>query len=184
MSSIHEVSVRQGNSCAVFYLPENEWSPRYETSFFTISLRTRTVYDTHPPHTGIDHNTARNRHHPAVYFNLKVKCGKKENVCPRRYSQFRNLYDELRRDPPVQSKHTLSRTSKAVPDECAQLPLIPPKTCFFSKLDDEFLNTRQEELYTFLDECLKRPDYSKHPSIRQFLELYTMEIETPLDTIK
>jgi len=144
----------------MFYLPAKDWSPRFEDSFFTCSLTSRAVLQA-PPDGNDDENII-HQHHPAVYFNIVVKCVHKEKICPRRYSQFRKLYDELRWNPP-QSQSPLGAE--------AQPLRIPPKTCLFSKIDDEFLDIRQEELSEFLDELLKRPNYPTHPAVREFLGL-------------
>jgi len=139
-------------------MSEKDWSPRFEQTFFTCSIISRSKHSTPLDATDAKIQT---HHHPVQYFNVKVKCGKKEEMVAKRYSQFRSLYDEIRRHPPESLEIDISTT-----------PLhMPPKTCFFSKLDEDFLDDRQEELGIFLDHLLKRPNYSKHPAVRKFLRL-------------
>eukprot|EP00957_Ditylum_brightwellii_P143725 10950108-Ditylum_brightwellii.AAC.1 len=49
---------------------------------------------------------------------------------------------------------------------------IPSKTFnFFQPHDEEFIETRQKELYDFMRSVLSRPGYASHPAIISFLEL-------------
>ena len=139
-------------------MSDKDWSPRFEQTFFTCSIISRSKHSTPPDATDAKIQI---HHHDVVYFNVKVKCGKKEKMVAKRYSQFRSLHDEIRRHPPESLDINISPA-----------PLhMPKKTCIFSKVDDDFLDERQEELGFFLDTLLKRPNYSKHPAIRKFLRL-------------
>jgi hypothetical protein len=153
----------------MIYLPEKDWSSRYGTDFFTLSLSSRSVYETAP--SNVHDPNVRHQNHPAVYFHVIVKSAHHEKLCPRRFSQFRHLYDELRKSPPPpQSIHQTPGYS-ATKQACIQTLHFPPKTCFFTNIDDELLDTRQEELCSFLEELLKIPNSSEHPAVRDFLEL-------------
>lgn len=143
----------------MFYLTEKDFSPRFDETFFTCSIVSRT-YSEAPPLESLKNETPQNRHHPAVYYEIKVRCGHKEQVVFRRYSQFRSLFDALRKNPPNPSDK----------DDLAQIH-VPPKTCPFFRADEEFLENRQEELGIFLEHILKRPNCATHPAVRQFLRL-------------
>lgn len=184
------------------YLSKEDWSPRFGADFYTISMETRTIYNSPP--SSLTSSTANNnndvaitsvatraaptettaltstststdkRYHlkgnnsfPAVYFNISVKCAHQEHTCPRRYSEFRNLYDELRRKPPQ------LQLQPSPEDELH----IPPKTCFWQKVDDEFLDIRQEELFHFMTSILKQIAYEGHPAVISFLELDRFSIK-------
>ena len=169
----------------MFYLSKEDWSPRFENTFFTVSLDTRTTYSNSPSSTTSSQSPSShptqnysfllggNNSFPAVYFNLKVQCGHQEHICPRRYSQFRKLYDDLRHTKPVQESQGRQNRRGNVDkntDRFRDLH-IPPKSCPFQPIDEEFLNVRQKELYEFMDDLLKRPGYVNHPSVRSFLDL-------------
>jgi hypothetical protein len=163
----------------MFYLSKEDWSPRFGNTFFTVTLETRTIHTSpaslaasisasastsSPNTTGTKNNNywEGNNAFPAVYFNLKIQCCRDEYILPRRYSQFRRLYDELCANPPQPSTSSEHEQDKLQ---------IPPKTCFFQSIDDEFLDVRQDELYCFIANILKRPGYANHPAVRAFLGL-------------
>mmetsp|Transcript_11473 Transcript_11473/g.21455 ORF Transcript_11473/g.21455 Transcript_11473/m.21455 type:complete len:160 (-) Transcript_11473:537-1016(-) len=149
----------------MFYLTEKDFSPRFDDTFFTCSIMTRHLLEK-PPQSSTESTTrnddsmSKSRHHIAIYYEIRVKCGHKNHIVHRRYSEFRNLLDELKRNPPHPSER-----------EFLSQVHVPPKTCFFSKVDYEFLDNRQEELEIFLEHLLKRPNYAIHPAIRKFLKL-------------
>lgn len=148
----------------MFYLTEKDFSPRFDETFFTCSITSRCTLETPPSNSSTNETiiSKSTRHHPSIYYEIKVKCGHKDHVVYRRYSEFRTLLDDLRRNPP--------QSSLSERDFLSQVH-IPPKTCFFSKVDDEFLDNRQEELEIFMESILKRPNYGTHPAIRNFLRL-------------
>lgn len=175
----------------MFYLSKEDWSPRFEPTFFTVSLDARMTCSNSPPSITASSQSlpsrptqkysfiGGNNSFPAIYFNLRVQCAHQEHSCPRRYSQFRRLYDDLRFH--AKSVQQLSHESQAQKkgnrdqntnrdDDCRDL-YIPPKTCPFQPMDEEFLDVRQKELYEFIDDLLKRPVYVNHPSVHAFLEL-------------
>mmetsp|Transcript_19903 Transcript_19903/g.29811 ORF Transcript_19903/g.29811 Transcript_19903/m.29811 type:complete len:175 (-) Transcript_19903:33-557(-) len=166
----------------MFYLLKEDWSPRFE-SFFTVTITTWMTYSSVPPSSSSSssqttstessplissnrsYNLTRggNSKFPAVYYNLKVQSGRKEHLCPRRYSQFRKLYDEIKATPsPTPDQASLSASTRPIN--------IPPKTCFCQTIDDEFLDVRQEELYHFLTSLLTT-GHANHPAMIAFLEL-------------
>lgn len=167
------------------YLAKEDWSPRFENEFFTVSIDTWDTYnslselreaqisdgsDGSDCTDGSDGGGDNKEHHflhvegntrfPAVFFCIKVQYGREEFKCLRRYSQFHQLYNEVIHYPPHHEE------DKNKPRLC-----IPPKTCFFQAVDDNFLNNRQYELYEFLTDLLARPGYVNHSAVQAFLEL-------------
>lgn len=152
------------------YLTDKDWSPRFDSAFFTCKIISRTLRET-PPNDGYTIGTKGN--HPAVYYHIKVNMGKKELIVKRRFSQFRMLYDELKKSPPAEVS----------PEQKQQFNHVhlPPKACFFQKIDDEFLDNRQEELTIFVHNILKIQNYSKHPAVEKFLRLDYMRDSSMAD---
>ncbi len=152
----------------MLYLTEKEWSSRYGSDFFTISLTSRSVFESTPADNAENPNVD-HFHHPAVYFNIIVKCGREEKLCQRRYSQFRQLYDDILKNSQSTNNERSYRSSTT--QGALQALHFPPKTCFFTKMDEESLDIRQEELFDFLKNLLKIPSASEHPVVREFLRL-------------
>ena len=95
---------------------------------------------------------------PAVFYNIRVQCGREERLIPRRYSQFRSLQDEIDANPsPFQNSNGRKIN-------------LPPRTCICQTIDDDFLDDRQEELYHFLTSLLISGN-ANHPAMVAFLEL-------------
>lgn len=165
----------------MFFLQKEDWSPRFESTFFTISMDTREIHNTVPPveiplTSSQDSCTTVNSLYykgketfPAVYFNVKVQCVHQVLILPRRYSQFRQLYDEVCSSPPPPNSHQQTTLNNSNKDE--DKLSFPPKTCYFQSVDEEFLDVRQEELYNFMVMLLKRAGYANHPSVIDFLKL-------------
>ena len=111
---------------------ELSWS-----DFFTISLTSRSVFEStaadNAENPNVDHF-----HHPAVYFNIIVKCGREEKLCQRRYSQFRQLYDDILKNSQSTNNERSYRSSTT--QGALQALHFPPKTCFFTKMDEESLD--------------------------------------------
>ncbi len=155
---MHPASPNCTGNMTLCYLQEKDWSPRFADSFFTFTLNSRTLHNHIPEEDTGSFLTGSSQSHPAIYYNIVVKCGKNVRQCPRRYSQFHSLYEELRKTSP--------RRGIASNDQ----PLhIPGKTCFFQTIDEDFLDERQEDLARFLDDVLKRPYYVSHPTLLTFL---------------
>jgi hypothetical protein len=149
----------------MLYLPEKDWSSRFGPEFFTVSLDSRRIYEIAPE--GASNSGARHRSHPAMYFVIKVKCANCEKLCPRRYSQFRQLYDEILKIPKLHRTHGKPSINQSDLDKLH----FPPKTCLFTNIDEEFLDTREDELLSFLDDLLKIANCSEHQVVRDFLDL-------------
>lgn len=134
-----------------------DWSPRFGDTFFTFSLvsRIRIMSKEYLPFE--KESFEGNHHFPAIYYKIVIKYGSHEITVLRRYSQFYNLYKELRKRSDFGSK--------------ASETYFPPKTCLFQHIDDDFLDDREEELENFLDGVLKRTAYANIPAVRKFLGL-------------
>ena len=141
------------------YLPFDKWSHRYDSIFFTVQIQNRFVLDCAPPDS-FSSKLKGNRHHPAVYYELHVSCANDTLILARRFSQFTWLFNQLRMFP--------------VPDEDGLITdsiSLPPKSCPFQIVDDEFLDNRQDELGQFLSNFLIRPGYAQHNAVVAFLNL-------------
>lgn len=141
------------------YLPIDQWSPRFDSTFFSVKIESTQKCDSLPPlKEGIGGNT----HCPAVYFDVIVFCEHRKLVLLRRYSNFYWLYEQVKdfQPPHVEGDFAIYE------------PLVmPPKTCFFQPQDDEFIKNRKEQLGEFLDDLLSRPSYAEHPAVRLFFDL-------------
>jgi hypothetical protein len=132
-------------------------------------------------------NIGGNTDYPAIYFKVTVLCGRQSRTLLRRYSQFYHLYKQLLNDPPEESvvrvtstttinnknkKSSVSHHHVHHPYPYPYPPLsIPPRTCFFQHVDEEFLNERETDLEFFLKDLLGRPGYIEHPAVQAFLDM-------------
>lgn len=141
------------------YLPIDQWSPRFDSTFFSIKIESAQRFENAPVvKEGIGGKT----HCPAVYFDVVVFCEHQRKVLHRRYSNFYWLYEPVKNfhPPPVEGDTTIYE------------PLsMPPGTCFMRPQDDEFIKNRKLQLMEFVDDLLSRPGYSEHPAVRLFFEL-------------
>ena len=164
----------------MMFLPEDKWSPRYETQFYSIRLNKYTTLNRPPDiiskHHENDNDTLfgeenecsifdfcnSHQKYPAVYYEIEVMSGSKTHTCLRRYSQFYYLCKKL--DPS---------------GEMGLKKSLPPKTnnplLLFHQskrdFDDDFLKERMDGLYAFLRGLLIRQECVNNPLIEQFLEL-------------
>lgn len=138
------------------YLAKEHWSPRYDSTFFTVQIVGKDDLSSTPV---IPTALEGKENHPAIYYSVEVFSESQKHICPRRYSQFKWLHLQLTVNPPagaVEEEHLLA---------------IPPGSCPWQSHDEAFLTVRQEALHDYLRDVLARPGYSKHPAIRLFLEL-------------
>jgi len=151
----------------MFYLPVDQWSPRYiDPPFFTFKIESRTLLTDSPETVEFLKKFSVKTNHPAIYFKVEIFCGKRNHIFYRRYSQFRKLYDFMLEDPPL-----LSSISSIDPESTYQPLFFPPKTCPFYEVSEEFLDDRQRDLADFLQDLLIRPGFAQHPVLKIFLEL-------------
>jgi hypothetical protein len=135
----------------VMYLAHEQWSPRYESTFFTVKMEAVELLSSAP---SVDPSIRGKSNHPAYYYRVEVFCGHTSRAVFRRYSQFQWLYKQLPADN--------NRESVLV---------MPPGTCFCQPQDESFAQNRLEQLREFLRDALERPGYASHPSVVAFLEL-------------
>lgn len=153
----------------MYLLPEH-WSARYDDTFFTIKILSKEVYK-ESPDRGISKFGHTN--FPATYYSVHVYNGNSEKVYPRRFSQFKWLYDNITANPPLStekiSKSISGRTPLNEGSSCNVNPIeMPPKGIFCFKPDEE---ERQEDLKRFIEDLLVRPGYAAHPAVIKFFEL-------------
>uniref|UniRef100_A0A7S2A771 PX domain-containing protein n=1 Tax=Trieres chinensis TaxID=1514140 RepID=A0A7S2A771_TRICV len=155
----------------MFYLDPKDWSPRFDETFFTIKLESWEVMRSPPERFVGLPKVGGKTDHPAVYYTIRVLCGRSELTCPRRYSEFRWLYEQLRASPPVPVEGSDDR--KPVP--------FPPRTCLFhDSRDEDFLNNRLERLCDFIGYMLRQPGFADHPAMVSFLELESISQAGPV----
>jgi hypothetical protein len=88
---------------AVLYFPPKEFSPRFGSQFFTVTLQGYELVG-HPSACGGQY---------AVY-NLQISRGRETWSVQKRFSEFDQLNQSLAQDL----------------DKAIAIPLLPPKTCF------------------------------------------------------
>ena len=148
---------------ALMYLPKSEWSPRFDSTFYSVKIEDKTLISDQLP---LCPNPLGGRTNlPAYYYTVAVYREHDKTPVLRRYSEFYHLYQELKRHPPA---ITTDRRPSVV-----ETPIhMPPGTCpWFHRDTEEFLKSRMEQLDEFLEDVLSRPGYSNHPSVIAFLEL-------------
>ena len=140
----------------VMYLAHEDWSPRFERTFYTVKMDGFELYTSALP-SDVS-NIGGKATLPAYYYKIIVFCGHQRRTLLRRYSQFEWLYSHL---PPSIAQY----------DE----PLIfPPKTpCHFlcQPQNDRFAQIRMEQLQDFLRDILIRRGAAQHDAVAKFLEL-------------
>jgi hypothetical protein len=138
------------------YLEHDDWSPRYQDTFYTVRLEhferltsPPPVADAHIPPNHIGGKTSL----PAYYYKLEVFCGRHPpKTVFRRYSQFKWLYENL-------------------PNETLSFPLAGIGCTFCSPQTHNFANNRKGDLKDFLEEALTRREIASHEIVARFLEL-------------
>ena len=134
----------------VMYLAHEQWSRRYEKTFYTVKLEAFELLSSAPP---IGPSVGGKSNLPAYYYRIDVFCGHATRAVFRRYSNFLWLYKQLSRD--------IRRESL----------VMPPGTCYCLPQDEIFARNRLEQLREFLRDVLEMPGCASHPSMIDFLEL-------------
>jgi len=148
------------------YLPKDQWSPRYDSTFFSVKIEAAQKCDSPP---AIKEEIGGKTHCPAVYYEVAVSCEHRKIQLLRRYSNFYWLYQQVKdfHPPPVEG------------DPLVYEPLVmPPGTCFLQPQDDEFIKNRKEQLSEFVDDLLSRPGYAEHTAVRLFFELDSIQSDS------
>ena len=138
----------------MFYLQEENWSPRFDETFFAIKMEARQQLQKAPVSANSDSmsaSVATNRSSlpntmtvggrntfPACYYDIQILFGHSKHVLYRRYSQFVWLYNTLTSNPPESSPqpttadagtHSRSHTALMAHETTGSKgPLIPIKT--------------------------------------------------------
>ncbi|VEU36035.1 unnamed protein product [Pseudo-nitzschia multistriata] len=151
----------------VMYLEQEDWSPRYQDTFYTVRLDDFQRFAS-TPKTATSNNDSDSlpsstlggkTNFPAYYYKIQIFCGRHDpKVVFRRYSQFKWLYQNI----------PLSTTGGDPSEEPIQFP--PGNGCLCSQNDD-FAKNRTEQLREFLNEALVRRDVARDEAVAQFLEL-------------
>lgn len=159
----------------MMFLPEDQWSPRYEKQFYTIRMKKYSTLVNPCEEKRIQANNTDpyeeddtcqsfgfcnpKKKYPAVYYEIEVLNGPTIHTCLRRYSQFHHLCKKL--DPS---------------GDMGLRKILPPKTMpFQKKLSNDFLEERMSGLNAFLEDVLVRQECVNDPLIEQFLELNDTE---------
>jgi hypothetical protein len=141
----------------VMYLPKDVWSPRYDSTFFTIKLVGKQLLSEPPEgHQDLGGRVT----FPAYFYEIVVFQEHTKKSLQRRYSEFKWLYDQVSKSPP---------TAEEVPN--AEPIHMPPGTCPFQWQNEAFAQNRLESLSEFMSDLLERPGYAAHPAVVRFLDL-------------
>ena len=136
------------------FLASDQWSPRFEATFFTVKLENFELARA-PPQS--DEHSRFLFHgkgtFPAYYYKIDVFCGHAKHSVLRRFSQFAEL------------------VSKVPHDTRPDAPELPPKTWICQPQDAPFAQNRLEQLREFLERFLQRPGIATDPIVMEFLEL-------------
>jgi PX domain len=143
-------------STPVMYLAHEDWSPRFENTFYTVRIDSFELYTSTLPSTAT--NIGGKTSLPAYYYKITVFSGHQRRTVLRRYSQFEWLYRNL---PPSITHY----------DEPLQLPPKTPCQFFCQNQNDSFAQNRMEQLQDFLRDVLIRRGAADHDTVAQFLEL-------------
>ena len=155
--SSHESAVSTMSSSILMYLPKTEWSPRFDSTFFTVTVEsTRVVQE--PIDVSVPETIQGRNHYPAYYYELAIHRGRERTIIWRRFSHFKWLHQQLKANPPTESQ----------PSDAIS---FPAGTCFYQKQDDQFAQSRLLMLGDWLNDVLVRPGCASHPAVMAFLEL-------------
>jgi hypothetical protein len=136
------------------FLASDQWSPRFENTFFTVKLESFELIQSPPEESDDTPKLVKGKGvFPAYYYKITVCCGHAKHIVLRRYSQFAWLL------------------SQVPPDTRPDAPEIPPKTWICQPQDAGFAQNRLEQLREFLEEFLQRPGIATDSNVVAFLEL-------------
>jgi len=133
------------------FLAADQWSPRFQSTFFTIKMDTFESCR-HPPTSSEPGDIPLGKGtFPAYYFKIDVCSGHMRHSVLRRYSQFEWLL----------SKVLIQATVHG----------MPPKTWICQFQDEAFAKNRLGHLREFLEGFLSQPGIAKDLHVVAFLEL-------------
>jgi PX domain len=171
-------SLSASNLHHLMFLPKDQWSPRFETTFYSVKIEGYEQLMTAPPPAtrrgGQIPLPSGKSSFPAYYYKVVVYRGHHKTTVLRRYSQFKWLYDQLHKA--FYSRASSSQQSTATRTASGTMqpfPSLPPGTCPWDRQDDSFAACRQDELAELLTAMLVlRPGTNAcHPAVVAFLEL-------------
>jgi len=158
-----EVATSSTAPAHLMFLPKDQWSPRYEETFYSVKLEGYQLllqeapsHDNPPPPGKLSF--------PAYYYQVVVYRGHDKKTLLRRYSQFKWLHQQLLAHPPILNNENSTTNSEP-------LPSLPPGTCPWQRQDDGFAACRMDELADFLTQLLGQPAIANHQAVISFLEL-------------
>lgn len=173
-----EQTKQQQQSQDLMYLPKDFWSPRYDSTFYSVKVEGFELHLTSPT---VSTDTAialipGKSIFPAYYYKVVVYRKHKRKTVLRRYSQFRWLCRQLlahpASPPDKPSYNNINNDAPLAMARPIRLPTSSSGCCDFSwRQDDVFATNRMENLNDFLNGVLIRPGYAMHPAVVAFLEL-------------
>ena len=141
----------------VMYLEYDDWSPRYQDTFYTVRLEHYELLNSPPAATSQlpPNHLGSKTNFPAYYYRVKVFCGRHPpRIVYRRYSQFKWLYENL---PKTLSSGTIFPSGRA---------------CFLCVPNTESVaKARKDDLKDFFEGALAKRDIASNEIVAQFLEL-------------
>ena len=141
----------------VMYLEYDDWSPRYQETFYTVRIESFELLTSLPEAASHlpPNQLGSNNSLPAYYYEIKVFCGRHPpRIVYRRYSQFKWLYENI------------TKLSSAV------IGFPSGSSCFFCSPNTESVaKERIDTLKDFLEEALVRREIASSEVVAQFLEL-------------
>ena len=148
----------------MMYLTKDDWSPRYDSTFYTVKVAEKTLIQATDGLPSVPSSIKGRDHLPAYYYTVNVQREHNQTSLLRRYSHFYWLYQQLKSDPPVDPSSGRHVSEGPI--------RMPPGICqCFQGPSDRFAQNRMEQLDRFLEDVLKRPGYANHPAVITFLEL-------------
>jgi hypothetical protein len=140
------------------YLPKDVWSRRYDSTFYTFKFEGKQLLSEPPEgHKNIGGGETNKN---AWYYDVVVFREHAKTTVQRRYSEFKWLYDQVLKNPPMDEQAPNASSIR-----------MPPGTCPFQWQSEAFAQNRSEELSEFMGDLLGRPGYAAHPAVVTFLEL-------------
>ena len=152
MDSLHAIAP-DAPCLPEMFLAADQWSPRFQSTFFTVKMETMDLCGARPPESSTEPSRippGKNTF-PAYYFKIVVFSGHAKHSVLRRYSQFDWLV----------SKVSIGTNT----------PKMPPKAWICQPQDKAFAKNRLEQLREFLEGFLSQPGIAKDPRVVAFLEL-------------
>jgi len=140
------------------YLAHENWSPRYDQTFFSVKITANEKLKSAPdgsPENALPGKTT----FPAFYYTVAVYCGSQVHQVQRRYSQFQWLHQHIPQTFDV---------SRGI------VVALPPTPCFFHFQTERLADNRTEELNEYLRDILQIPGNATDSSVAKFLGLYKL----------